>query len=63
MNICVMFPMELFSANVKVYKRRHKSALFLTQFCSLWIIVYLHSDISYKFNGENDNFVLECQVS
>ena len=55
-------PIDSFSMDVNVYMRHHKSALFRTQFCQLCIIIYLHSDIVYRFNGESDNVVLELQI-
>ena len=39
--------MDSFSADINVYMRRHKSALFS------------HGDVSYRFNGKNDKVVLE----
>ena len=60
MNICVMFPTELFSADVNVIqatsqKRAFSHAISFTVNYSL----FTHSDVSYRFNGENDHVVLE----
>ena len=54
--------MDSIFADVNVFMRRHKSAHFHMQFRSLLIIVYLHSDVSYRFNGEDDNIQLECKI-
>ena len=50
--------MDAFTADVNVYMRRHKSALFRTQF-SVNYRLFSHGDVSNRFNGKNDNIVLE----
>ena len=54
------FPTELFSVDVNVYMRHHKSMLFRMQFLFNGNYhLFAHSDISYGFNGDNDNIILE----
>ena len=50
--------MDSFSADVNVNMRRHKSALFRAVNYRL----FSHGDVSYRFNGKNDNVVLEFPV-
>ena len=57
------FPMDLFSTDVNVYMRRHKSSLFATISLNGNYGLFTHSDVSYRFNGENDNVVLEFVIS
>ena len=56
--------MDSFLADVNVYMRRHKSALFRTQFRLKTVNYHLfsHGDVSYRFNGKNDNIVLEFEI-
>ena len=55
--------MDSFSADVNVYMRRHKSALFRTQFpLAVNYRLFSHGDVSYRFNGKNDNVVLEYKI-
>ena len=55
--------MDLFSTDVNVYMRRHKSYFFATISLNWNYGLFTHSDVSYRFNGENDNIVLEFGIS
>ena len=47
--------MDSFSSDVNVYMRRHKSTLFR----AVNYLLFSQGDVSYRFNGKNDNVVLE----
>ena len=48
--------MDSFSADVNVNMRRHKISLAVNY------RLYSHGDVSYRFNGKNDNVVLELVI-
>ena len=56
--------MDSFSADVNVYLRRHKSALF-SHAISLAVKyrLFSHGGVSYRFSGKNGNVVLEFMLS
>ena len=54
--------MDSFSADVNVYMQRHKSGSFARNFVSWNYRLFSHVDVSYRFNGKNDNFVLKLYI-
>ena len=53
------FPMDLFSAGVNVYMRCHESSLPHSISLIVNYHFFAHSELSYRFNGENDKGVIE----
>ena len=55
--------MDSFSSDVNVYMRSQKHAISHAISFAVNYGLFAHGDVSYRFNGINDNFVLELKIN